>query len=326
MFWLPLITAGVGLISSMYSSNQQSKYQKQQINAQNEYNARQAAIDAQWYKMQLGYSKELESFSIEQQNFAFKMQAYSQKVYQVALKNAQMEHAYQVEMLNNKKKAASTQYNADVHVANVMKLGAEEQAKNAVGEVLRVGSSNTRQVNKQLVKAEGHLNATLQGGITGGDATTRATVEAFMQRNDAVANLKNDTVKNIIQIANEKNKVVNDFNLKVGQSYRQLQSVLALKAPPMPMIAPPQPVFTGRAPIAPVHPPGATPSQMPTPNSNVLSNITGGIRSGYNMYQIGSSIGSSPTFQNLNFGNYFSSGGLTNYGTWNTQTAQQFLG
>jgi len=297
------IGAAVGVISagaSMYGTYQSGKQNAAAIAAQNAYNLEQAKIDAQWYNMRLEYSKELEAFSYKKLEYAYEQEAYGYKKWQTAIENQYAQKMYEAESLENKKKSALTDFNAQVEVAKIMNLGAREQAQNAIQETVRVGAANAEEVNRKLVKTTGKINATLSSGLAGGTAAERAAVAAFMERNNAVNQVDDKTKSSIIQTIAQKDKINNDMALKVGQSYRELQAIYKLEVSPWQQIMEPAPVFDEMEPLSPIQPVGATPAAVPSLSSGGLlaqsfSSGIGAFTTGYNVGNAFNSWFSSPS-------------------------------
>jgi hypothetical protein len=283
---------GVGVAGlSMYSSYQSGKYQQSQIAAQNDYAARQALIDAQYYNDRLEYSKELEAFSYKKQSFAYQQQAYGYCAWKMQIENAFKQKEYELKQLELQKKAALTDYNAQKDVAELMIMGANESARNAVSETLRVGNENARQANNQLVKGVSKINVALNEGVAGG-RENRMVIEEYMKRNEAVSQIDDKDRRSVIEIAAQRDKVKNDVALKAEEARRKLQSVFAYEVSPMARIAPPAPVFTEIQPLPPVAPAGAVPNQVPQISSSGMwaNTLSSGISGLYQGYQMGTSF------------------------------------
>jgi hypothetical protein len=275
----------------MYSSYQSGRYRQKQIAAQNDYAARQALIDAQYYNERLEYAKQLEAFSWKEQAFAYQQQAYGYEAWKLQIENVAKQKEYEFKQLELQKKAALTDYNAHKDIAELMIIGANEASKNAVSETLRVGNENARQVNNQLAKSVSKVNVALNEGLAGG-RENMVVIEEYMKRNNAVAQVDDTSKKSIIEIAAQRDRVKNDVALKSEEARRKLEAMLAYEVSPMARIAPPAPVFTEQQPLAPVTPLGAVPNQTPQLSSAGMwaNTLSSGISGLYQGYQMGTSF------------------------------------
>ena len=268
-----------------------------------------------YYGEQLNYAQQqqdfaytMQGFAQEQQAFAFEQKAYAEHSYQVAVGNNARLAAYRQEEVDNKKLAATTQYKAQQDVTALMKMGAEESLRSAVGESLRVQGANQREI--QLVAQQAQSSAVNKafGGITAGRSRERMAVQVHMDMNKAVGKARNVTHANIIKAGREKDKTINSYRLKEYETKRMYQATMLLEPQPVPQLAGPQPVFTGLqpvftglAPVQPIQPLGATPVKgMTTPytpgtygtSSNSYVAALGGGISGYTSgYNIGQTLG-----------------------------------
>ncbi len=297
--------AVAGLVMGAYSAYSSSKSSEKQIQAQ-EQSSQQAAYVSEmnalatyaynmdnynimsgyqtqlqgYYGEQLNYAQQQQDFSYQmqgfaeqQQSFAFEQKAYAQHSYQVALGNNAKLAAYRQEEVTNKQQAAAAQYKAQKDVTNLMRIGAEEGLRDAVGESMRVQGANQREIQLVAQAAQGNAVSIGFGGITAGRSKERMAIQVHMDMNKAVGKQRNTTQAGIIKASRQKDKTVNSYRLKEFEASRMYDAAMKLEPQPVPNLAGPQPVFTGiqpvftgLAPIQPLQPLGAAPVQgMTTP-------------------------------------------------------------
>ena len=250
---------------------------------QYDYDMANYAIQSEYHDTLLGFRDEQLSYSSELQGFAYEQLAYSHAVYGVALANRQAEVVFREKEVYNKKLAAKTEFNAQADVAVLMKEGAQDSMINAIGETMRVGSNNLRDLKRKSVKAQGDTLARVGAGITGGASANRQLIAVHMEKNRETAKIREQMSTNIIKTNNAKNTMISNYNLKIGESYRNLTAMLRLEAQPVPNVNPPTPVFTGLQPVAPVAPLEAAPVQGVV-GSSYLGDTMQGIATGVDIY------------------------------------------
>lgn len=274
--------AAASVVGSVYSSYSSGKAQQESQEANNAYAQAQYQIDVQ-------HNTALNAYADEQQAFAYTQQAYSNSVYAQAVADRAAEVAYRQKQVADTKNAAITDYKAQGHVANIMIGGAENQAKAVTEDVLRATGATKREAVVASNKMMGTAIAIGRSGLAQGRSKDRLVADAYIQRNKQLGQMNNKAKGSILQTIQAKDKVSNDYALKLGESYRGLQATMKLEAAPVANIAPPAPVFTGRAPVQPVGPnPG---SGTTISNSSILGNT---LASGVGAY-VSSGLGSTTT-------------------------------
>ena len=259
MAWIATaITVGGKFLSSRRASSN--------ADAQNAQAAEQYAIDKQYHGMLQGYQSELESFSAHQLAFSREQQAYANRSYQIAVENRNAEVAYREEQVRNQKLAAQTEYNAQGHVAKIRQEGAEAQAEAVINDALRVAGADRRELTVQADKMMGVAVAKHRSGLAQGRSKDRIVVDAFIQRNKALGDINSKARASIIQTIQAKDKINNDANIKLAESYRGLEAIMKMKPAPVAQVAPPMPVFDYVAPLQPLAPLGASPASVSGPS------------------------------------------------------------
>lgn len=267
------------MVVSAYSSYSSGKDQQKSQKANNAYAQAQ-------YKIDVKHNAALNAYADEQQAFAYTQQAYSKRVYAQAQADRATEVAFRQREVDNKKNAATTDYKAQGHVANIMIGGAENQAKAVTEDILRATGATKREAVVASDKMMGTAIALGRSGLAQGRSKDRIVADAYIQRNKKLGQINNQAKGSILQTIQAKDKVANDMALKLGESYRGLQAIMKLEAAPVAHIPPPAPVFTGRAPVQPVGPnPG---SGSTISNSSILASAGA---SGINTYASLSSLG-----------------------------------
>lgn len=279
------IATAVTVGGAFLSSRRASKNAK----AQNAQAAEQHAIDKQYHGMLQGYQGELEQFSAHQLAFAQERQAYANTSYSIAVANRNAEIAYREEQVANKKLAAITEYKAQGHVTKIRQEGAEAQAQAVIDDTLRVAGADKRELTIAADKMMGVEVAKRRSGLAQGRSKDRIIADAFIQRNKALGDLNSKAKVSIIQTIQAKDKINNDSNIKLAESYRGLEAIMKLKAAPVANVPPPQPVFDYVAPLQPLAPLGASPASVSGPSFLETGfNATAGLDFG----QIGSAVDS----------------------------------
>jgi len=245
-----IITIGT-FAYGIYSKNKAGEAQDRLNYANYQRQMEQYSIDLSFNRKQNEYANSLQSFA--EQTEAWGLQRYA-----MAQASRAAEVAYRAEQVANQKFAATVDYKAQVHVADILQSGATQQATQVVDDILRTHEGNKRDVNVRSEQAMGTLVATHMSGVAQGASKERLIVDAFRQRNKAIGQSKSKAKASMIQTINQKNKVINDTNLQTAASYRGLQAIMKLQAAPVAMVPPPMPVNTLRAPVAPI---GAAPIQ-----------------------------------------------------------------
>jgi hypothetical protein len=259
MAWIATaVTVGGAVLSSSRASSN--------ADAQNAQAAEQYAIDSQYHGMLTAYQGELENFSAHQLAFSQEQQAYANRSYQIAVENRNAEIAYRQEQVDNQKLAAKTEYNAQGHVAKIRQDGAEAQAEAVINDTLRVAGADKRELAVQADKMMGVEVAKRRSGLAQGRSKDRIIADAFVQRNKAMGDLNSKAKASIIQTIQAKDKINNDSNIKLAESYRGLEAIMKLKPAPVAQVAPPQPVFDYVAPLQPLAPLGASPAKISGPS------------------------------------------------------------
>jgi hypothetical protein len=161
---------------------------------------------------------------------------------------------------------AQTEYNAQGHVTKIRQEGAEAQAQAVIDDTLRVAGSDKRELAVVADKMMGVEVAKRRSGLAQGRSKDRIIVDAFIQRNKALGDLNSKAKASIIQTIQAKDKINNDSNLKLAESYRGLEAIMKLKAAPVANVPPPQPVFDYVAPLQPLAPLGASPASVSGPS------------------------------------------------------------
>jgi len=244
---------GKGLYDA-YSKNKAGKEQDKLNAANYQRSLEQYNIDLGFNLQQNAFADEQRAYGQEQLAHSYALESWGLAKYAQAVASRAAEVAFREEQVRNKKFAGLVDYNAQKHVANILKVGAQEQAVIVLDDILRVNSANKREINVHSEKAMGTLVARDMSGIAQGASKDRLIVDAFRERNKAIGKQKSEATKSMIQVVNQKNKVINDQNLQVAASYRGLQALMKLRPAPVAHIPPPAPVFHGTQPIRPVGP------------------------------------------------------------------------
>lgn len=283
------VIAGVavaGAAASAYSGYKQGKANQANIDAQNRQSQQQHAIDVAYHTQLEGYQRQLEDFANKQQDFAYQRKSYGEYTYQLAIQNRDDQVSFLQEKNYNEKLAAKVEYNAQKDVTKILQLGAEAQANTVIKDTLRANSANTRATNTQSEKMMGTMIAASQSGIAQGRSKERMLIDAFMQRNEAISQLNDKAKVGILAAVNAKDKIVNDSNIQLMESYRGLEAVMRTKPQPVGRVAPPAPVFTEKEPLAPLAPVGAAPINVATAGNSALvagaiGTVAGGVTKAY---------------------------------------------
>ena len=244
--WLIAGGAAVGFISGMLKDDAQDD-KEDYYAAQYQQSLQQFAVDTTFYNDSLSYAKEQQSFQME-------VESWGKARYAMAVADRAREVAYREEVVENKKFGAKVDFMAQKHVADILQVGANEQASNAVIDVLRVAQANKRDINLKSEQMMGTIVSQSMSGIAQGASKDRMIVESFMLRNRASSKEASKAKASIIKTVNQRNKVINDTNLQTAASYRGLEAIMKLKAAPVANVPPPAPVFTGLAPVKGVGP------------------------------------------------------------------------
>lgn len=279
-----------GAVTSYNAAEEQSAAIDQSLSQQYAYDMEKYKIEQSYRREQLSYSRDLDKYGDKQMAFALEQRAYGEEVYDTALGNAKAEQEFRDTEVFNKKMAATVEYNAQADVANVMMQGAVDSLESAIGETLRTGSSKVRELDRQATKAAGSVVAKTKAGITGGASRDRELINVHMERNRAKALLEDEAKTNIIQATNSKNQMVNDYSLKVNESYRNLTAMLELEPQPVAAIQGPAPVFAEKAPIGPVTPIGPEPMEGVNTSGGDWASLSAGLSGASAGFSFGTSI------------------------------------
>ncbi len=280
--------AVAGAAASAYSGYKQGKANEKNIEAQNAQAAQNHAIQEGYHDKLKVHQTNLEKYANKQQNFAYEKKEYGELTYRMAQSDRAKQVAYLNEQSYNEKQAAQAQFKADEQVNKIMSYGAKAQANSVTADILRSQGANVRGVNTKAEKMMGTVVATSQSGIAQGKSKDRMLVDAFMQRNEAVAQLQGKAKVGIMAAVNAKDKIVNDGNLRLAESYRGLEAIMKSRPQPVGATPPPTPVFTVQEPLAPLAPVGAAPIQVGTAgNAALIAGAVGTVASGaVNAYSI----------------------------------------
>jgi len=264
------------------ASNDAAEAAERNTQAQYDYSMANYQIQLDYYDDLVGFQGQQQAFAGQQLAFAYEQKAYAEEQYSVGLANIATETAFREQEVYNTKLAAKTQFTAEADVAQLMQYGAADAMNNAVGEALRAGSGNVQDISREATKAAGAVRAK-QSGITGGNSQKREMVDVYRQENRARTQIVDATKAQIIEASAARDELVNNYSLKVNESYRNLEAVMRLEAQPVPQTAGPQPIFLGVAPIGPVTPVGAEPIKGAVASST-FSSLSSGLNTGMNAY------------------------------------------
>lgn len=273
------------------------------------YSASEDAADANSSNIEANYAYDMENYRIQQQyhdellrfrdtqvayankqlNFAYEQIEYANEQYKVGLENIARENHYKQMEVYNTKLAAKAEFTAQADVGEIMKQGAQDAMNNAINESLRAGGANQRELIRQTGKALGDVQVARGSGITGGESVNRDKIAVFMEKNRAMSMLNEKTAASIIETSAAKDEMVNNYNLKVAESYRLLDATLRLEAAPVANIPKPQPIFAERQPVGPVTPLGPTPIKGVAADSG-WSSLAAGISGFGTGFSVGSGV------------------------------------
>ena len=240
----------IGGVSGWFSGDAEDEAQEareQAAYAKYQYDLANYAVDTQYYQDKLNYAQ-------QKQDFSYTMEAWGNQKYALAVADRAREVAFRQEEVYNKQFAAKVDFKAQKHVADILQMGASEQASNVIIDTLRVAQANKRDINVQSEQMMGTVIATSMSGIAQGASKDRMVVDLFMQRNKAMGQEKSKAKGSIINSINQKNKIINDTNLQTASAYRGLEAIMKLKPRPVAHIAPPMPQFHGLSPVRGVGP------------------------------------------------------------------------
>ncbi len=248
--WMALASLAISAYSSYSSSSSANDAGK----AQDKLNYANYQRNLEQYDIDIGYNALQNTYSDQLQGFAKSVEAWGQVRYGMAVEDRATEVAFREKQVKDKQFAAKVDFMAQQHVSEILQVGAVQQASHVVEDVLRTAQGNKRKINVTSEKMMGTIVAESMSGIAQGASKDRMIVEAFQARNREMGKQKSEARKSIIQVVNQKNKVINDTNLQTAASYRGLQAIMKLEPAPVAHVPPPMPVNTLRPPVKPVGP------------------------------------------------------------------------
>ena len=276
-----VLMAAYAVGSSLYNSYKKNKAGE----AQDDLNFANYARATEQFEMDTAYVADLNAYSAKQLAFSYELEAWGQANYGRALQNAAAEAAYKEKALADKKFGAQVDFMAQKHVSDILQVGATDQASTVIQDVLRVAQANKRGINVGAEKMMGTIVAESMSGIAQGASKDRMIVEAFQMRNKAAGAEASKAKGNIIQVVNQRNKVINDTNLQTAAAWRGLTAIMKLEVAPTAQVMAPRPVSHDMAPIRGA---GAAPIEggnyVPYSGTAPIADYAGAAASGYAAY------------------------------------------
>jgi hypothetical protein len=138
--------------------------------------------------------------------------------------------SYINDMYENMWAAAVSKYKATEDAVNIMKGAAEAQLRDSIAELERVGASYQREVEESGKRGVSKMRASREG-LTGGITQAKQEVAAQIQINKAAAQTQEKTQSMINQVVDQKDKLVNQYNMQLMSAYNEMQGALARQAP-----------------------------------------------------------------------------------------------
>lgn len=287
--WVAVGVAVVGGYAAYSASEDAADANSANIEANYAYDMENYRIQQQYHREMLGFRDQQIDYAHKQLNFAYEQIEYANEQYKVGLENIARENHYKQMEVHNTKLAAKAEFTAQADVGEIMKQGAQDSMNNAINESLRAGGANQRELIRQTGKALGDVQVARGSGITGGESVNRDKIAVFMEKNRAMSMLSEKTAASIIETSAAKDEMVNNYNLKIAESYRLLDATLRLEAAPVANIPGPQPIFAEQQPVGPVTPLGPEPIKGVAADSG-WSSIAAGISGFGTGFSVGSGV------------------------------------
>jgi gas vesicle protein len=126
--------------------------------------------------------------------------------------------------------AAKHKYSATLDSTNIMKAAVRESTRNAVGEILRVGAADVKEVQKEVTRAASTLAARSEG-LTSGRSKGREMIGVMVKGNELRQKMENKTTSMINQVVDAQDAKTNELNNRLLRSYQEMSAVLSSEGP-----------------------------------------------------------------------------------------------
>lgn len=122
--------------------------------------------------------------------------------------------------------ATKEAYAADVDAFVVQNFINDELANNAIVEAERAGGATIREAQVQVKEGASKIAAGGEG-ITGGASKARELTSFYVQASKITNQKKDNTTKQIVQIADASDKAKNEIMARAEKSYQQMKMAIA---------------------------------------------------------------------------------------------------
>lgn len=116
-------------------------------------------------------------------------------------------------------------YKSKESAINIMKDVNREATTNLIGETLRVGASNSREMKQKVQEVSSTLQAKSEG-LTSGRSQGRQMLSLYVKGTKELQSIDNKTTSVINSLVDNQDKKTNELNNKLFSAYNEMATIL----------------------------------------------------------------------------------------------------